>query len=143
MDIKIIIALVCVCLISISVGVGVFFMMGTPTSEPTSKPTSEPTSEPTSKVPVPANTPITVSGCEGENKPLVCASGKVVTSGEIKYGRWDNSICPHPTVNSSTASVFKTYPVTPGMASMSGIDTVKDDPYPGVFKHYTVNYTCT
>lgn len=142
MDIKIIISLFCVCLISISVGVGVFFMMRTgnsttQTSEVTPEPTPELTFKPT---PVPANT---ISGCEGENKPLVCPSGKVVTSGEIKYGRWDNSICPHPTVNSSTPSVFKTYPVTPGMDSISGIDTVKDDPYPDVFKHYTVNYTCT
>lgn len=84
----------------------------------------------------------TITGCEGESKPLVCSAGKV-PSGIIKYGRWDNSICPHPTVNGSTPSVFKTYPVTSDMSSMSGIDTVKDDPYYGVAKHYTVDYTCS
>ena len=90
----------------------------------------------------------TVSGCEGEDKPIKCPTNKKITAGNIKYGRWDNNICPHGTVNSSTNPIFKNYPLLNQQeiiqsGVMSGYNSLKDDPYVNVFKHYTVDYTCS
>ena len=94
------------------------------------------------------NEQFTISGCEDEAKLLKCPTNKKITAGNIKYGRWDNNICPHGTVNSSTPPVFKTYPLLnhPDIiksGAMSGYASIKDDPYYGVLKHYTVDYTCS
>jgi hypothetical protein len=85
----------------------------------------------------------TKSGCEGVGASLSeCPNG--IASGTIKYGRWDNTICPHGTVNANTAAVFKEYPLTAGIKEIPGaINTfVKDDPLYGVAKHYYAEYIC-
>ena len=71
-----------------------------------------------------------------------CPNG--IASGTIKYGRWDNTICPHGTVGPNTAPVFKEYPLTAGITSIPGaINTfVKDDPLYGTAKHYEASYIC-
>ena len=93
------------------------------------------------------NETFVVSGCESEKNDLKCPPNKKITGGNIKYGRWDNKLCPHPTVNSSTKPIFKTYPLLnyPEIVK-SGIisnNNLKDDPYGGVYKHYSVDYTCS
>lgn len=94
-----------------------------------------------------SNETFVVSGCESEKKDLKCPPNKKITDGNIKYGRWDNKLCPHPTVNSSTKPIFKTYPLLKYPAIVqSGIvsnSNLKDDPYGGVYKHYSVDYTCS
>src|SRR4051812_25371038 len=43
----------------------------------------------------------TLTGCDGSSPVVDCGTG-VIKSGSVKYGRWNNSACPHPTVNGST-----------------------------------------
>ena len=81
--------------------------------------------------------------CETEPVTFTeCPNG--ITSGTIKYGRWDNTICPHGTVNQSTPPIFKEYPLAAGTKEIAGYinDYVKDDPYYGVSKHYEASYVC-
>jgi hypothetical protein len=93
--------------------------------------------------PVPVLKTYTKSGCEGAGSVFSeCPNG--INSGTIKYGRWNNSICPHSTVNQNTAAKFKEYPLSSGIKDVpDAINTyVNDDPYSGTFKHYEVSYVC-
>jgi hypothetical protein len=90
------------------------------------------------------------SGCENDTpKVLTCPAGTVIKDGTVKYGRWDNNVCPHATVSSTTASKFKTYPLPPKYiggqtADISGTMnlSVGNDPYPNVYKQVEIDYTC-
>lgn len=91
------------------------------------------------------------SGCERTGPiALSCNAGQKITAGNIKYGRWDNTICPHPSINASTAPKFKTYPLPTAAVGQNAYSlssdiniAVNDDPYPYVYKQYEIDYTCT
>ena len=79
-------------------------------------------------------------GCENGLVNPSCPAGRVITSGTVKYGRWDNYICSGPGVNISTPSVYKTLSLPanclnttscriPSLAQLFG------DPLPGISKH--------
>ena len=84
----------------------------------------------------------TISNCQDTPATLSCASGKI-TAGLITYGRYDNTICPHSTVTASTSVTKKKYAL-PSKCNQSNcsINMDFDDPVPGVYKHYSVTYSC-
>jgi hypothetical protein len=89
------------------------------------------------------------NGCDGANIVLSCPTGTVVSGGSLAYGRWNNTICPHPTVNAKTPIKSKIYMMPAAYlgkqtATMSGMmnTIVKEDPYPGVYKHISGSYQC-
>lgn len=89
-----------------------------------------------------------LSGCEAEEANLICDTG-VINSTKIKYGRWDNTICGHPTVNVGTPPVSKEYILLEAIGrtnySIKDKNTLKnidEDIYPNVFKHWEIDYSC-
>jgi hypothetical protein len=109
----------------------------------------------------------TISGCEGTDAAVLQSpSGQVITAARLKYGRWNNAICPHSTVSTGTAtggafgisagvalgtpSASKEYNLNSAIGkSTYTIDAgqfntnsdVNDDPYSGVYKHWEITYT--
>ena len=82
--------------------------------------------------------------CENAPASVRCQPGQFISSGSFKYGRWDNSICPGPGVNSSTPSRLQIYNLPPrclqgayscDLGNSSFRAVIFGDPYPGVFKH--------
>lgn len=95
----------------------------------------------------PANVNKQISGCEADTALLRCDSG-LIKGGNLRYGRWDNSVCPHPTVNASTLPKEKTYPV-PNIClgkkecSLAGYNAfLNEDVYPNVYKQWEAKYQC-
>jgi hypothetical protein len=124
-----------------------------PVAAPAPAPVAVPAPAP---VPVPAPAPVPVpapivnrqlTGCESDSASLKCDSG-MIKGGSIRYGRWNNSICPHPTVNASTSPREKTYQMTPGCLNTPSCtlgnynSTLQEDIYPNVYKHWEINYQC-
>lgn len=90
-----------------------------------------------------------VSGCEAAPAVLSCPAGTVIKSGDIRYGRWDTTSCPHPTVNANTRMYDKHYAlpskyVGAQTSTVSGgmHIVVGEDPLPNVYKQYEINYSC-
>jgi hypothetical protein len=90
-----------------------------------------------------------ISGCEADNANLTCSNGQVIQNAKIKYGRWNNTICPHSTVTSSTPARSKEYNLDSanGKTTYSLIEKhnnpdINDDPYFGVYKHWEITYSC-
>lgn len=93
-----------------------------------------------------------VSGCENDKIPnLKCDSGYALTGAVMKYGRWNNKICSHKSVNPKTAAISKDFvipatyykgkqDVTWGVSAPTLAGT---NPYSGVYKHYEITGTCT
>ena len=95
---------------------------------------------------------IALTGCENAAPSVMnCPPGSTVSAATMKYGRWNNKICPHATVKSNTAAKSQTYPIAntylgkpsldfkgAGALSLAG----NKDPYPGMFKQYEINATC-
>lgn len=82
-------------------------------------------------------------GCEGE--PIIfdhCPDG--IKSGNIKYGRWRNDICPHASVNENTPAQFRKYPLKAGVKEIDANlnKYLNDDPYFGISKHWEADYVC-
>ena len=103
---------------------------------------------PTTTTPVPMPTyQLTIDGCEyGTAKTMSCPTGKV-SAGSIKYGRWNNTVCPHSTVNASTPSKYSinSLPDTcigQGSCTFPNFNNVVGDSYPNVAKQFTVGYNC-
>lgn len=89
----------------------------------------------------------TFGGCELNPPLLQCPSGKKLVLATIQYGRWDNTICPHPSVSSQTAKVIGTFGlpsrcVGQQSCQLGGLNNELGDNYPGVYKHYTVSFKC-
>jgi len=87
------------------------------------------------------------SGCEANAPALPCPVGYVIGSGTLKYGRWDNEICPHPTVNSKTPAEYDTFAIPRRCKGMNSCKIGPMDPqsgkaYVNVYKHYELTYTC-
>src|SRR5690606_18342412 len=79
-----------------------------------------------------------VVGCESP-PVLKCPTGTNISQGTVKYGRWDNTICPP--VNSDTPAQFEEYPLYADALGKQtyqypSIHSVHGDPYPNVPKHY-------
>jgi hypothetical protein len=78
------------------------------------------------------------SGCEGNPPLLSCPTGKTIKSGELSYGRWDNNVCPHETVNSGTGYVRNKHQINSRCINQQQcqINSLNDefgDPMPGVY----------
>lgn len=80
------------------------------------------------------------TGCEGDSVVFDCDNG--ISDGTIKYGRWDNTICSHPTVNDSTKSEYIEKDLTPDSIEIQDYNSLFGDPIPGVYKHYDIKYRC-
>lgn len=100
--------------------------------------------------PPPAPVSFTLTGCEADPVTLTCSQG-AIKSATIKYGRWNNTVCPHVTINASTTPTWKTYTLRSALGKTSHrvVDAknfdpdVNEDPYPGVYKHWEIQYTCS
>ena len=109
----IIIILICTC-ISSSIGVGIYLSSSSTTpSETDAADTADTPGGSTAPVTAPVAAPVAetvfkLAGCEAEEANLKCSNGKIKTA-KIKYGRWDNNTCPHPTITPTTQSNFKEY----------------------------------
>ena len=89
------------------------------------------------------------SACENVNVYPQCPTGQFISSGSLQYGRWDNSVCPGPGVNSSTPSSFDVFNLP--HSSLQGVNAfflgnstflkrAYGDPYPEVTKHVSKTF---
>ena len=115
----------------------------TPTDTPTVVPAQSPTVQTSQEV---ITSPIT---CDGVSLTMSCPSGKKIKYGSIKYGRWDNTICPHSTVNSSTPSRFSQFSIPTNWIGETSVTVngyvntlVGENTYPNVYKTYQVELVC-
>ena len=97
---------------------------------------------------------VVVYGCEKKPiTPLSCPSGYVATSASMKYGRWDNNVCPDKkTVKSTTPPKFGVFQIDKQYLNKQKIDWGKatavdlakqKDPYHGVYKQFEITATCS
>jgi len=91
---------------------------------------------------------INVTGCEGGNAFFNCPNGSTIRDATIRYGRWDNNVCPHPTVNQWTSVNYKTYPLNQAVGNQQynfGVtnSNIGEDPDPNIYKHWKATYKCT
>jgi hypothetical protein len=89
-----------------------------------------------------------IYGCESNPVRLTCPKSYINTA-SIRYGRWNNAICPHPTVSAYTQSKFKDYSLSRAigqssytMDNMTSDVDINEDIYPRVFKHWKVTFSC-
>jgi hypothetical protein len=87
------------------------------------------------------------NGCEANPPLLSCPSGKTIKSGELSYGRWDNNVCPHETINSGTGYVRNKHQINSRCINQQQcqINSLNDefgDPMPGVYKQWESNIVC-
>ena len=91
---------------------------------------------------------ITVKGCEYTVPPISCGPNQqILNSGMIKYGRWDNSVCPP--VNPDNPFNYTVYSLPNRCIGQSscvlgkrnGLTDLKD-PYAGTIKHFEITYSC-
>lgn len=131
--------------------------MGTSSPPPDRFPTpSMMTTTPPPRKPSFLQPPIT--GCEADivNKRMQCPTNTTISNGNIRYGRWNNTICSHSTVatetptSTATPAIFKDYPLPPAALNKNSYQftqplnqLLQDDPYRNVFKHYEVTYNCS
>ena len=82
--------------------------------------------------------------CESVSVNPYCPTGQFITSGSLKFGRWDNTICPGPGVNVSTPISFGVFTLpffclqgvnSCNLGNSKSLVSIFGDPYPGVFKH--------
>ena len=89
----------------------------------------------------------TFYACDNVAVYPVCPKGLFISSGSLKYGRWDNGLCPGPGVNSSTQSSFGIFNLP--ARCLQGVDGCNvgssvaliqtfGDPMPGVSKHVRI-----
>lgn len=126
--------------------------ISTPTPSQTIPPTPYPTRDSTQKTPTGVGTPsattITVGNCADNAPTLTCPVGTTIRSGTIKYGRWNNNTCPHSTVNTNTSAIWQVYNIPNEAIGQntykypSYIKDTYDDPYPGIYKKYEINFIC-
>ena len=89
--------------------------------------------------------------CENVIAYPICPPGQFITSGSLKYGRWNNNICPGTGINISTPISFEIFSLP--FDCLHGVQgcflgysdrliSVFGDPFPGVGKHVS-NIICT
>jgi hypothetical protein len=101
--------------------------------------------ETSTSTPTPAPTQYTIVGCEADSASLACPDGTSIQSGYIRYGRWDNTVCPHPTVKNNGRDIAFPLPtnfIGQKSVTISDWNSLKGDPRRGVYKHFKVDYTC-
>ena len=87
-------------------------------------------------------------GCEGQSTTVKCPSGQTIAGGTVKYGRWNNNVCAHGTVNGNTAARVATGQLPNKCIGQNSCDLTIDngfgfgDPYGGVYKHFEVSPQC-
>ena len=93
-------------------------------------------------------TEITVKGCEYAVPPISCGPNQqILNSGMIKYGRWDNSVCPP--VNHENPFNYTIYSLPNRcvgqnsciLGKRNGLIDLRD-PYFGTVKHFEITYSC-
>jgi len=88
------------------------------------------------------------SGCEGQGATVQCPSGQTIAGGSIKYGRWNNNVCPHGTVNGNTAARVATGQLPNHCIGKNSCQFNVDnnyglgDPYGGTYKHFEISPQC-
>lgn len=90
-----------------------------------------------------------VAGCEYEPVQMRCSNNKGISNARIKYGRWNNKVCPHGSVNENTEPRQKLYMLKSAegknsfeFSNINSHPDVNEDIYPGVVKHWEVEYNC-
>ena len=85
-----------------------------------------------------------IGGCEGQTVTITAPNNQTITGGTMRYGRWDNTICPHATVSGSTKSKSVTVPIPTNCIGKTTCtlganpSNTGGDPFPGVFKHFVI-----
>ena len=78
----------------------------------------------------------------------MCPTGQFITSGSLKYGRWDNNVCPGVGVNSSTQTSYEVFNLLPSclqganscnLGNVNNLILTYGDPFPGVAKHVRID----
>ena len=91
---------------------------------------------------------ITVKGCEYAVPPISCGPNQqILNNGMIKYGRWDNSVCPP--VNPENPFNYTIYSLQNRCVGQNscilgrrgGLFDLRD-PYVGTVKHFEITYSC-
>ena len=91
---------------------------------------------------------ITVKGCDYTVPPISCGPNQqILNNGKIKYGRWDNSVCPP--VNTKNPSNYTIYSLPNRcvgqnscvLGTTNGLVDLPD-PYNGTVKHFEITYNC-
>lgn len=125
--------------ISISISISIYFMSQNSTPTP---PTPTPTT-------LPKINNKQISGCEADEAKLVCDNNQTIKSASIIYGRWNNLICPHSTINANVPEKKKTYTLktainkpTFSIGAKNTHPDINEDIYPNIYKHWTIDYTC-
>ena len=78
----------------------------------------------------------------------ICPPDKFVASGTLKYGRWDNTVCPGPGVNKSTPVIFEIFNFPTGClqgvgnCNLGNLTQNFGDPIPSVAKHVSFTIYC-
>jgi len=90
--------------------------------------------------------------CQDTESTICCPANNKITSGRIKYGRWDNTTCGHATVSATTGKSYAYIPLPDSCLGNQSCDIKQDmlktpsgntDPAFGVYKQYQVSYNCT
>lgn len=87
-------------------------------------------------------------GCEGEGTTVKCPSGQTIAGGTIKYGRWNNNVCAHGTVNPNTPARVATGQLPNKCIGQNSCQFTVDngyglgDPYGGTYKHFEISPQC-
>jgi hypothetical protein len=131
----------------IGAGLWYYFKVYKPQQEAVNPPSTTSTSSKPSSTPSSSDTQ-NVSLCENGQKTVTCPAGKVLKSGNIKFGRWDATTCPGPGVQAGiNKSVSIPLPATCIGKSTCNITLNNNlaggkDPVPNVFKQGLITYTC-
>jgi hypothetical protein len=88
----------------------------------------------------------TSTTCAPNSAQLQCPIGSHISSGNIRYGRWDNSICPAESVTPNTPPVDSSQFSIPNEAIGKRTFEINQMPafdvYPNVSKQYEVSFDC-
>lgn len=82
----------------------------------------------------------TLTGKDGDAVELECDGSDVIKTATFKYGELDKPAASVMTGALPGALGVKTYRLSAGVPAFAPAGTV--DPYPGVIKQYSIDYTC-
>lgn len=90
-----------------------------------------------------------LSGCQDDftyGVEIKCDNGTTISDLNVKYGRWNNSICLDDSVNSNTRPMFKNYNLSVVARNKDTFDLASElkkvDPYQSINKHFTATWKC-
>ena len=86
--------------------------------------------------------------CENNEREIQCGADEVLNIVTARYGRFDYTTCPHPSIKEINCESNDTYDVITALCQNKNSCTVKahnseyGDSCPGTYKYLTVIYTC-